>query len=394
MIITENCAGCCLCSEICPASSIMMHPDKEGFLKPHIDQTTCIHCGLCVKKCPQNTIIKPFGDSKYYSAINSNEKDISASSSGGMFICFARYTISVGGVVCGCIYDENMIARHVCTDDISIVRKMCGSKYVQSNIQSCYKQIKNILESDQYLLFTGTACQIAGLRQYLDKEYEKLLLIDILCHGVPSPGYFGIYVEHLEKKYKGKVINIEFRNKEKRGWGSEHRTCIYIEKDEGEIHKYRPFLPAYFCAFFWGINLNYSCYKCRYANELRISDITIGDYWGYWNKYHMKFKEGISVVSVSSIKGTALINTNKSNFAKFDALLPEEAKGSNTNFYHPTTLEISRSRFYEINGKKSYFKYVLRTFCDSSQTKKMIISLYGKIVPERVSDYLRFLRGR
>lgn len=391
MIITEVCTGCGLCTQVCPEHCITMSPDAEGFLVPKIDESICVKCGWCSKKCPQNNPIKMVGQSKYYSAINANQADLNKSSSGGMFIMLAKHFLELEGIVCGCVYDEKMIARHICTDDLDTVYKMCGSKYVQSEVYRCYPLVKNALERDRRVLFTGTACQVAALHNYLGKPYEQLLSVDILCHGVPSPAYFNKYVQFLEKKYRGKVINIEFRNKEKRGWGSEHRTCIHIRKDTGRIDKVRPFLPAYFCAFFWGTDLRQSCYSCKYAGEKRISDITVGDYWGYWKKYKKRFPEGISVLSVNTEKGKRTLSQVASKLKLYEKLSEKDAKGTNTNFYHSAIKPVSRNCFYKLVLSQDYEKSIQQVLFDRCCRKQFVKSLYGKLVPVKVAIAIRWI---
>lgn len=391
MIEKKSCTGCGLCAEVCPKNCITMVADEEGFLYPRIDDSKCINCNLCEKRCPHNNDFTSKDSPDYYCAINGDAEDLLKSSSGGMFIAFAKMILDKGGIVCGCVYDEDMVAKHICTDELEIVYKMCGSKYVQSRAYDTYPEIEKYLLMERKVLFTGTGCQVAALKGYLGKEYNELLTIDILCHGVPSPEFFRKYVEHLEKKYKGQVTDIQFRNKEKRGWGSEHRTCIFINKN-GKQRKVRPFLPAYCCAFFWGINLRPSCYQCKYAGEKRVSDITIGDYWGYWKKYKKNFYEGISIASINTTKGKEGFEKQISEFTFVEKLPSNEAKGSNTNFYNPTKCPLNRDMFYKNLKEIDYYELVKHTFIDKTCRRRLIVSLYGKIVPNKIMRLIRYLR--
>lgn len=383
-----NCSGCSLCSKICSKHSITMEPDAEGFLQPVINHETCIDCGLCYKKCPCNgekeiESITPV----YYASAISDKEELLNSSSGGTFISLSKYILNQGGYVCGCIYDSNMKAIHTCTNNLNVVHKMMGSKYVQSEIICCIDEIKELLDDGKKVLFTGTACQVAAIKTYI-KNRENLYLVDILCHGVPSPLFFRKYVDFLERKHNGKVVNIEFRNKKELGWGSEHRTYYEVQKCD-KMKGYIPNLPAYFCAFFWGINLRESCYNCKFAGRNRISDITIGDFWGYWKFFHKNFPEGISIASVNTEKGKELYNQIKDNM-DFCIELPEDkAKGTNTNFYHPTPRPSTRDSFYKGLNDAQYEDFRIRTYLDKNCRKKLLVSAYGKFVPEWIKRIIR-----
>lgn len=395
----KNCTGCGLCSLICPRNCIELKNDHEGFLLPVINEKECVNCGLCSKQCPQNNCesLKNRYDREYFSAACKNKDDIFQSSSGGLFITFAKQIVSRGGVVCGCVYDDQMRAIHVCTDNLDAIYKMCGSKYVQSNIVDSLKEVDMHLSNGRIVLFSGTACQISAIKRYvcMKKNVNKnnLITVDILCHGVPSPLYFEKYVYALNKRYDGKVVDIQFRNKEKRGWGSEHRTCVYMNRN-GKTFKIRPFLPAYFCAFFWGLNLRYSCYDCKYAGENRVSDITIGDFWGYWKYYRKEFPEGISICSVNTPAGRVLLESVAEKLELLDNLDENSAKGSNTNFYKPTPKPVARDGFYKGINEKKYLALVLRVFGNKSIRKKLFVSLYGKLMPYRIASLIRRVRHR
>lgn len=389
----EECTGCGLCSELCSKRSISMMPDDEGFLRPQINQATCIDCGLCYKKCPVNVDLKRSEEIVYYSGAIKDEKAIMKSSSGGLFHALATVVLNNGGYVCGCIVDERNEAVHVCSNDAKIVAKMMGSKYVQSKFHICLPEVKRILGTRKTVLFTGTACQVAAVRQYT-RDDANLITVDILCHGVPSPRYFRSYVDYLEKKYKGHLQKIEFRNKDILGWGAEHRT--YIEINQGnKVKAVRPSLPSYFCAFFYGQNLRLSCYQCKYAGTSRVSDLTIGDYWGAWTRYRKYFPKGISVISVNTSMGQQLLEKISEEFEIFDRLDQKSALGSNTNFYHPTELLPERSFFYNrINEKEAYRKTRRNVFFCKSTRKKLMVSLYGKYFPKFLKDLYQSIKYR
>jgi len=353
----------------------MVH-DEEGFLSPMIDENKCVKCGLCEKKCPQNTDVKKSDHSDYYAVVNANETDLKRSSSGGAFIVLARYVLSLGGKVCGCVYDAGMTAVHTLTEDISVVTRMCGSKYVQSEAFRSYDAIKEQLERGKYILFSGTACQTAALKTYLGRDYDRLICVDILCHGVPSPEFFKKYTSYLEHKHQAKITDISFRCKDRYGWGSEHRTRITALTRGREKYIY-PYMPAYFCAFFYGINLMESCYKCKYAGSNRVSDITIGDYWGYYEKYHKRFPKGLSVLLANNEKGCSVIKNCKSYFSFCEELSETEGKGSNTNLYRPTHRYNSRDGFYIGVYEKTYKDFSRHIYLNKEIRNRLLKSLAG-----------------
>lgn len=377
----KQCMGCGVCSQLCPAKCIAMRVDSEGFLYPSVDKSKCVDCNLCVKKCPilsDTVIFSNSNETKYYAAIIKDQEELKLSSSGGVFSTLADHILHEGGYVCGCVYNDRMEAVHVVSKDQNTIRRMYGSKYVQSNILECYSVINEILLRGEKVLFTGTACQVAALKAFLGKEYEGLYTVDILCHGVPSPGLFRLFVEHLSKKEESQVLDIRFRDKEKNGWGSEHRTSVTYANGK----KKWPFMPAYFSAFFYGLDLRESCYCCKYAGTKRVSDLTIGDYWGSWKKYGKRFREGISVVSVNSKRGELLFNSISRSLLKKDELSIGEAVWSNDNFDHPVKRPMERDDFYtRIDNYRSILK---KTYTARTYRKKIIISLYGVLLPEKV----------
>ena len=389
----KDCSGCSLCVQLCVKECISMRSDEEGFLFPVIDMDKCIDCGLCYRKCPVNrqSVTNNKNFPKYYASAISDTKELLECSSGGTFIELAKYVLSQGGYVCGCVFDEHMRAVHKCTNSLEEVRRMRGSKYVQSSIEKAFPQVKDLIDDGKFVLFTGTACQIAAVKGFV-KSTEKLFLVDILCHGVPSPLFFEKYVEFLGKKHKGRVVNLEFRNKKKLGWGSEHRTYYEVERN-GVVRGYRPVLPAYFCSFFWGTNLRESCYNCKFAGPDRISDITIGDFWGYWSYYHRNFPEGISIASVNTPKGELLFDEVKDKMSFCDELPADKAKGTNTNFYHPTSRPLARDNFYVNIKKRRYEDFVWRVYLNKYTRKKILVSLYGRFMPKfmkKIANSLRY----
>ena len=386
----KDCCGCSLCSTVCTKKCISMQPDEEGFLIPTINRNECNNCGLCYKKCPVNKEYKTKKTPRYFASAISDKKELMNSSSGGTFIALAKHILSQNGYVCGCVFNNEMKAVHICSNRIEDIHRMMGSKYVQSSLENALPDLKRLIKEGKKILFTGTACQVAALKSLFPNE-ENLFLIDILCHGVPSPLFFHKYIDFLEKKHKGKIINIEFRNKKKLGWGSEHRTYYEIERN-GKIKGYRPILPAYFCSFFYGTNLRESCYRCKYAGNNRISDITIGDFWGYMEYYGHKFPEGISISSINSEKGIEIFSPIKKHMSFCDEIPSDKGKGTNTNFYHPTIRISSRDHFYDNITNKKYKDFIWPIYLEKATRHKFIISLYGRFMPQWLKNLRNMIK--
>ena len=198
----SSCCGCEACVQCCPKQCLTMHEDCEGFLYPQVDESSCIDCGLCEKVCPvihQNASQEPLSS---YIAINPNEEIRLKSSSGGIFTLLAEKIIAEGGVVFGARFDENWDVVHAWTDTIEGLAPLCGSKYVQSRIGNTYNEAKDFLKQGRKVLFSGTPCQIAGLKKFLRKEYANLLTVDFICHGVPSPGVWRRYLSELRESLR------------------------------------------------------------------------------------------------------------------------------------------------------------------------------------------------
>lgn len=382
----NQCTGCGLCSVNCPKQCIVMVEDEEGFRFPKIDSSKCVGCGLCLNICPATVAadkLYSMDDRSYYCGIIKDKEMLLKSSSGGVFGVLAEYTIRNGGYVCGCIYTDEMEVVHILSNRKQDIEKMYGSKYVQSRVEHCFPEILDHLNSNDIILFTGTACQIAALRLFLGKEYSRLYCVEILCHGVPSPGLFRKYKSYLEKSLGGKIKDIRFRDKSRDGWGSEHRTCIIYEKS-GKMYDKRPILPAYFSSFFYGLDLRESCYQCRFATSKRVADLTIGDFWGSWAKYKKRFTEGISVVGVNTEKGDTLSKNISAEFCFFEVLQENEAVVSNDNFTHPIKRPAERNCYYDGIQRKGYRGLWRKAYFSKTYRRKTLTSIYGAFIPEKI----------
>jgi len=243
-----NCCGCSACMSICPKQAIKMEVDLNGFVFPKINHDLCIECGLCKKVCPfQTPQIFDRETIATYVAINNNSDVLLNSAAGGIFGALTSYIFENNRVVFGRAYNNAMEPEHICIDNSSDMIKLQGSKYVQSNINNTYIETKNYLKMGRWVLFTGTPCQISGLKSYLGTDYYNLITADIICHGVPSAKFFRGYIKHLEEKLKGKVIDFKFWDKAKE-WGLIGK--VFYEKNGKVNMKMIASLSSYYYSYF------------------------------------------------------------------------------------------------------------------------------------------------
>ena len=307
----KNCCGCGACAQKCPKRCIRMVADDEGFLYPEVDLDNCVSCGLCEKVCPVLNF-RP-GEDTVKGAYAAYAKDTPLrmkSSSGGMFSVFAKMILDSGGVVFGAAFDEDFLVHHISAEDEEGLDPICKSKYTQSRTEDTFIRVKEYLQTGRRVLYTGTSCQISGLKRFLGAEYEDLYMIDVLCAGVPSPNVWKRYLESQEKRFGAPVIRINSRRKRVDGGWKRYE----FEQEFSNSKKYRcynredPFMKIFLNA----ACQRPSCYTCKFKGLGRDSDISIGDCWGIGKRMpDMDDDRGTSIVLVHSDKGQALLNAIK-----------------------------------------------------------------------------------
>ncbi|MDD2490456.1 MAG: Coenzyme F420 hydrogenase/dehydrogenase, beta subunit C-terminal domain [Bacilli bacterium] len=307
----KECCGCAACMNICPYGCITMVEDEEGFLYPNVDKGKCINCGLCNMVCPMmNNKVKNKKAKEVYACINKDKKVLLNSSSGGVFAALALSIIKENGIVYGALYNDSMEVVHKSIDCQELIIKLQGSKYVESKIDNCFKEIKKYLNNNKKILFSGTPCQVAGLKTYLKKDYDNLFTCDFICTGVPSRKIFKAYRDYYQAKYKSKLTNIEFRHK-KNGWLNFGVLFSFNKKKKYQLR----YENAYINALYNQLIIRPSCYACQFKDIKSGSDIKLGDYWFIKNK-HPEFYNynGVSSVIICSKKGQKLFNKVRDQF--------------------------------------------------------------------------------
>lgn len=355
----SDCCGCTACASVCSHAAISMTEDEEGFKYPVVDTDSCVGCGLCERVCPVLRYDKLENKDANPDVYALHSKDIftwSNSSSGGVFSSLVRWTFNQGGCVFGVKYDKQLRVVHGKAETWDEALAFRGSKYVQSNLDGIYKQVKEELKKDRYVLFSGNPCQCEGLRGYLLKSYEKLIIVDIMCHCVPSPKVFSDYIDFIEKKARKKIGSIYMKDKTF-GWGQQSPR---IQFQDGEEWFNTPESRLWNQIFYSQLVSRPSCHKCRFTHYLHPGDITIGDFWGI-EKNHADFfdKKGISLLFANTRKGQAVFKAIQSDFEYIES---DTQRCVQPNLLHAVEPSNLRARFWEEYSRFRFRKMCTRYF--------------------------------
>lgn len=347
----NKCNGCSACCNVCPSNAITMQKNNEGFLYPFIDEDKCTNCGLCYKSCPAvNSLHDNYKSPECY-VVHSDDQIREKSASGGIFPVIANFFLENGGYVSGAVWTDDMHVEHIISNKIEDVEKMKNSKYLQSDISNCYKEIKKLLDDNKQILFTGTPCQVDGLRLYLQKDYENLFCVSIICHGVPSRKVFEKYIK--EEKLFGedeKWLNTNFRDKIN-GWNPYLITTSTTTSTTSDFAQN----DSYMQAFLKNLSLRKSCTKCVHRTIPVSADLTIGDAWEIDN-YDKTLNDGkgLSVLMINDKKGRNLFQkiNQKFNLCK-NVPLEFVLQGNPILKYSNLTDNPDRKLFFELLDKKT-----------------------------------------
>ena len=334
------CCGCTACVCACPAQCIVMRRDREGFDYPVANPDLCLNCGLCEKICP---VLNPGKKSEPESAYAARyEETLLTSSSGGIFPVLAEKFVSEGGEICGAQLDEECKVVHSFVERVENLHRIRGSKYVQSELYSIFDDVKSELEDGRRVLFSGTPCQIAGLKAYLRKDYDGLYLVDIACHGVPSPGLWDKYRSTMEKRFGSKLRAVDFRDKSD-GWRQYNIKYVFHDKEILEPRMNDPDMAL----FLQDMSLRPSCYECRFRNGNSGSDLTLADLWSVETVCpQMNDDKGVSAVLVNTEKGRELFDSI-SSMLTLSEITPEGARKENGGFSGAIVMPEKRAEFFK-----------------------------------------------
>jgi coenzyme F420-reducing hydrogenase beta subunit len=343
----EKCCGCTACASICPHQAITMNPDSMGFLYPKVNKNLCTDCGLCERVCafhPNYDISQNLSQPIAYGVRHKKMSEIESSRSGAAFIALSDWILNQNGVIYGAGYTDHFRVVHKRATTSAERNEFKGSKYVQSDLTGIFPLIKEDLKNGKIVLFSGTPCQTAGLKSYIPKRLqENLYLIDIICHGVPSPYIWRDYLKMIEQKVGKEVIAVDFRNKKDFGWAA-HKETFYFSKKQITTTAYKDI-------FFKHVTIRQACNHCHYANIKRPSDITIGDFWG-WQKTDANFNaddRGCSLVFCNTEKGREWFQKIQSEINQIPAKIENCLQ---PNLIKPSSISPLRNKF-----EKDYIQY-------------------------------------
>lgn len=372
----SDCCGCTACYSVCPVNAIRMTSDDEGFQYPVIDQHICVNCKKCESVCPLKTNNGNSEPIIIYAAKNKQDTERASSSSGGIFSLLAKYTQLKGGVIYGAAFDKCFVVRHMRAEDVGGWKKFCVSKYTQSDMGNTFQSVKSDLRKGKLVLFSGTPCQVDGLKRYLQNDRvscERLITCDIVCHGTPSPQVWRDYINYLSRINKCRIGSVSFRDKESLGW---HNSTLTIKNEKGqtilsETHKENFYSQLLFCHYI----LRPSCFKCKYASFSRPGDFTLGDFWGIEKKFaQFDDDKGISLVMVHTDKGQKIWQEIQNDTVFFSVT---EEQCVQPNLVEPSIENPDRGNFWDW-----YKRYGLRRtgqkmgYLPASKAEKGLLFIY------------------
>lgn len=387
IIDPADCCGCSACQSICPKQAISMKPDSMGFLYPEVDNAKCVDCGLCDKVCSFNDDYDKslnLESPEVYGARHKNINEVETSRSGAVFISISDWILKNRGAVYGAGFTDHFRVVHKRAITKEERDEFKGSKYVQSDLQGVFLQVKDDLKNGMIVLFSGTPCQTSGLNAFVGTKYrDKLYLVDIVCHGVPSPFIWRDYISFFENKYCESIVKVSFRDKEFCGW-ADHKESFSLSNGKKIINKY------YTDLFYDHIMFRHSCGNCHFCNTTRPSDITIADFWG-WEKTDPNINiddKGLSLVLVNTEKGRLLWEAVKNDLNYIPAKLEDCLQ---PNLQHPSEIHPERMKFEEMYKAKG-FEYVMKKYCDFGFVGKLKV-LKRRFV-RKIKSVIKRLLGR
>lgn len=371
MLLFENkneCCGCTACANICPCNAITMVEDEEGFKYPKINNDLCVECGRCKAVCQIHSLktdkeIEPV----VYAAQNKNDEIRAKSTSGGMFSVFADKVLEENGVIYGVEYSDDFTIQHERAETAETYERFRGSKYAQSDLNDCFKRVKEDLENGRKVLFTGTPCQISGVKTFLGEKAksDNIILCEIICHGVPSPKLWKEQLAFLEKERGSKVV--DYRNRSKvAGWHG-HNEQVFFENGKSE---YKTKLSQLHKDLFYAhLTIRPSCYACKYTQFPRSADISIADFWGIEN-FMPEFDDnkGTSMLILNTAKAVSFYEQIKHNLECRESNIEDAFYD---NHKKPAKMNVNREKFWADYQKHGYL-YVAQKYSDYTTMGKIL----------------------
>ena len=367
----KDCCGCSACASVCQHNAITMAPDSIGFKYPEINPSLCVDCKLCEKVCSFNNDYKTpqnFSQPIPYGVRMKDIEEVMKSRSGGAFVAFSDFILDKGGIIYGAGFKDHLVVAHKRAITKEERDEFRGSKYVQSDLDGIFRQVKDDLSNGFWVMFSGTACQVSGLQSFLpDKLKQKLITVDIVCHGVPAPKIWEDYLKYVEEKEKMDVVSVDFRDKKNFGWKAHKESLTLQNLKTGEEKTISTDIFTFL--FYQHIMLRPSCAECKYCNVRRPADLTLADFWG-WEKTGSCINDdnkGLSLVLVNTPAGKKIFENVKH---RFDIINPKLEDCVQPNLKSPTKPDIRYKNFqsdYENKG----FQYILQKYGNVSTSYKI-----------------------
>ena len=378
--VGKECCGCGACANICPKHCIRMTENNEGFLYPQIQEENCVNCGACERVCPVLQEASAQDSRRQaWAVVNQDQDVLTQSSSGGLFSALAVEIIARGGCVFGAAFTADFgRVHHIMVENLKDLCRLQGSKYMQSDLENCYPAVREQLIQDRWVFFTGTPCQIAGLKGFLGRDHEKLICADVICHGTPPSLLWRPYLKHIQKKLGGRAVAVNFRDKTD-GW---KKYSVKITAEDGRTYRCAPGKDPYLRMFLKNVCLRESCYHCKVKENGFFSDITMGDLWGVEQILpEIESTPGVSFALVHTEKGGILFDQISRSMSVFPVDY-ERALQHNTSLINSTRRPNERDHFFSDLDKLSWKKLERRYAKDRLGTvvrRKISTSPIGKL---------------
>lgn len=385
----ENCTSCFACYNVCPVNAIEMIEDTEGFKYPKVNEEKCIKCGLCDRICPiinnkskEGNFIRP----KVIAAYTKNNDIRLDSTSGGVFSELAKKIYQDDGYVCGAIYNKEWKVEHIVSNDIKDLDNLRSSKYLQSDINNIFTQIKKILEKGKKVLICGSPCQISGLNNFLQKDYPNLYTIDFICRGMNSPKIFKGYIKNLENKYKSRAVKVKFKHKI-HGW---HNFSTKVDFENGKSYIGGRYEDSFMIGYLkYNAFMRPSCYNCKFKGLPRRADITLADFWGIERiSPKMDQNKGTSMIYINSEKGQKIFDEIKENLV-YEEIVSDDVFKENVSMKRSVEMTKERQEVFKNIDKLSYKELSDRYFPEPPISKKIKIRIKNNRVAVKFKNILR-----
>lgn len=369
IIDKRNCTGCGACVNACPRRIITKEEDDDGFVYPKIKVEDCIECHLCEKSCPmlkdKLAISKEYAEyPQFYAGQLKSKEDLLEVSSGGAFWAFSQTIIDRDGIVYGAVQEDVDLINHVRAVNFDEIRNIRRSKYFQSDTGLTFQQVKEDLKRGLTVLYSGTGCQIAGLKGYLNKEYDNLITCDVVCHGVPSRKVWKAYRKEKEERERKRISGLVFRDKSA-GWSHNQYKITY---EDGSVEKEASIRQLFHAGYLRGLFYRPSCGSCRFASLPRVADITLADYWRYEGRFRQPNCDlGVSLITVNNKKGCLLLQQS-TKYMEYDVTERDLALSSCKHLDEHPSENQDRAGFFKLFNEAGYYAAAKKYIATGSKT--------------------------